>query len=257
MNQAEKRAYLIEALLRECAEYEGIEVPTEEALQRKFLRGLVNVRPAVPIAEAWLKVQDAYLQEELARKGVTAVEDLSPLQPGLYVWQGDITTLACDGIVNAANSGLTGCYHPNHGCIDNAIHSFAGVQLRGHCAAMIEMQGHPEPVGKAKITPGFNLPAKYIVHTVGPIVGDALTVADEEALAACYRSCLALAHAKGLKSLAFCCISTGEYHFPNQRAAEIAMATVKDYMKKSISVEKVVFNVFKDEDRAIYEALLG
>lgn len=201
-------------------------------------------------------MQDAYLQGETAAKVITDIADLTPIQPGLYLWQGDITTLKCDAIVNAANSGMTGCYIPNHRCIDNAIHTFAGVELRLACAELMQ-QGYPEPTGRAKITPAFNLPCKYVLHTVGPIIDGRVTKADKELLASCYRSCLELAAENGLESVAFCCISTGEFHFPNEQAAQIAVETVKEFLKTQTSVKKVIFNVFKDLDKAIYEKLLG
>ena len=202
-------------------------------------------------------MQDAYLQGETAAKVITDIADLTPIQPGLYLWQGDITTLKCDAIANAANSGMTGCYIPNHRCIDNAIHTFAGVELRLACAELMEQQGYPEPIGRAKITPAFNLPCKYVLHTVGPIIDGRVTKADKELLASCYRSCLELAAENGLESVAFCCISTGEFHFPNEQAAQIAVETVKEFLKTQTSVKKVIFNVFKDLDKAIYEKLLG
>ena len=204
----------------------------------------------------FLQIQDEYLQEETAAKGITDAADLVPMQPGLYLWQGDITTLKCDAIVNAANSGMTGCYCSNHGCIDNAIHTYAGVQLRLACAEIMDRQGYPEPTGQAKITPAFDLPCRYVLHTVGPIVSGRVTAQNKELLASCYRSCLELAAEKGLESVAFCCISTGEFHFPNEQAAEIAVQTVKAFLKKQTSVKKVIFNVFKDMDKKIYERLL-
>ena len=179
------------------------------------------------------------------------------MQPGLYVWQGDITTLRCDAIVNAANSGMTGCYVPNHRCIDNAIHTYAGVELRLACKKLMEQQGCSEPTGQAKITPAFNLPCRYVLHTVGPIVRDRVTRRDRELLASCYRSCLELAAENGLESVAFCCISTGIFHFPNQPAAEIAVKTVRDFLAGNTSVKKVIFNVFKDRDNEIYHRLLS
>lgn len=183
-------------------------------------------------------------------------ELLQPVKPGIYLWQGDITTLHCDAIVNAANSGMTGCYVPNHRCIDNCIHTFAGIQLRLACEEMMEKQGHEEPTGQAKITPAFNLPCKYILHTVGPIIYGKLRQKDCELLASCYRSCLNLAAENGLESVAFCCISTGEFHFPNEKAAEIAVETVQEFLQKKTSVKKVIFNVFKDTGREIYKHLL-
>ena len=179
------------------------------------------------------------------------------LRPGLYLWQGDITTLKCDAIVNAANSGMTGCYIPNHRCIDNAIHTYAGVELRQYCEEIMERQGHPEPTGQARITPAFNLPCRYILHTVGPIISDRVTRRDRELLASCYRSCLELAAEHGLESVAFCCISTGEFRFPNRLAADIAVETVMDFLKGQTSVKKVIFNVFKNLDRELYEKRLG
>lgn len=256
MDQLERRLYLIESLIKENPAHSDLKIPADSNAQRKLLRGLMNVREAGPISEEFLQVQDEYLHRVIQAKGVTRLEDLEPIQPGLYIWQGDITTLAVDAIVNAANSGMTGCYYPNHGCIDNAIHTFAGVQLRQLCATIMDEQGHLEPTGQAKITEGFNLPSKYIIHTVGPIVRGPLTKADEAALVSCYRSCFALARENGLESIAFCCISTGEFGFPNARAAELAVATIKELMVEPSSVKQVIFNVFKDVDRMLYESLL-
>ncbi len=257
MNQSEKRQFLIQSLLQERPEYQDLSIPAESESQRQLLRGLMNIRTPQCIGADFLKMQDAYLQDETAAKGITDVADLMPIQPGLYLWQGDITTLKCDAIVNAANSGMTGCYIPNHRCIDNAIHTYAGVELRLACEELMEQQGYPEPTGQAKITPAFNLPCKYVLHTVGPIISGRVTKADKELLASCYRSCLELSAENGLESVAFCCISTGEFHFPNDLAAEIAVRTVKDFLKKQTSVKKVIFNVFKDLDKKIYARLLG
>ena len=257
MNQSEKRLFLIQSLLKERPEYRDIAIPAEPDSQRQLLRVLMNLRAPQRADADFLQTQDAYLQGETAAKGITDAADLAPMQPGLYLWQGDITTLQCDAIVNAANSGMTGCYIPNHRCIDNAIHTFAGVELRLACAELMEQQGYPEPTGRAKITPAFNLPCRYVLHTVGPIIDGRVTKADKELLASCYRSCLALAAENGLESVAFCCVSTGEFHFPNDLAAEIAVATVKEFLKKQPSVKKVIFNVFKDLDKAIYAKLLG
>ena len=257
MNQSEKRQFLIQSLLKERPEYRDMGIPADINSQRQLLRGLMNIRAPRRADTAFLKMQDAYLQGETAAKGITDIADLTPVQPGLYLWQGDITTLKCDAIVNAANSGMTGCYIPNHRCIDNAIHTFAGVELRLACAELMEQQGCPEPAGQAKITPAFNLPCRYVLHTVGPIISGRVTKEDKELLASCYRSCLELAAENNLESVAFCCISTGEFHFPNDLAAEIAVPTVKEFLKKQTSVKKVIFNVFKDLDKAIYEKLLG
>ena len=256
MNQSEKRLFLIQSLLNERPSCQKQIIPADSERQKILLRGLMNVRRPVRIGADFLQVQDAYLQDETAAKGITDIADLTPIQPGLYLWQGDITTLKCDAIVNAANSGMTGCYIPNHRCIDNAIHTYAGVELRLACEELMEQQGYPEPTGQAKITPAFNLPCRYVLHTVGPIIDGRVTKKDKELLASCYRSCLELAAEKGLESVAFCCISTGEFHFPNELAAEIAVRTVKEFLKKQNSVKKVIFNVFKDLDKTIYEKLL-
>ena len=256
MNQSERRMSLIRVLLKEHPEYQGLQIPADADTQRQLLRGLLNIREPRRIGTDFLQIQDAYLQEETAAKGITDAADLMPLQPGLYLWQGDITTLKCDAIVNAANSDMTGCYCPNHSCIDNAIHTYAGVQLRLACAEIIDRQGHPEPTGQAKITAAFDLPCRYVLHTVGPIINGRVTKADKELLSSCYRSCLELAAEKGLESVAFCCISTGEFHFPNQLAAEIAVQTVKEFLQTPTSIKKVIFNVFKDMDKKIYERLL-
>ena len=256
MNQSEKRLFLIQSLLNERPSCQKQIIPADSERQKILLRGLMNVRRPVRIGADFLQVQDAYLQGETVAKGITDIADLTPIQPGLYLWQGDITTLKCDAIVNAANSGMTGCYIPNHRCIDNAIHTFAGVELRLACEELMEQQGYPEPTGQAKITPAFNLPCRYVLHTVGPIIDGRVTQRDRELLASCYRSCLELAAENGLESVAFCCISTGEFHFPNELAAEIAVRTVKDFLKKQTSVKKVIFNVFKDLDKTIYEKLL-
>ena len=256
MTQAQRRLLLIQSLLKEKPAYRDLGIPAEPESQRQLLRGLLNLRVPQHADADFLQMQDAYLQGETAAKVITDIADLTPIQPGLYLWQGDITTFKCDAIVNAANSGMTGCYIPNHRCIDNAIHTFAGVELRLTCEQLMEQQGYPEPTGQAKITPAFNLPCRYVLHTVGPIISGIVTKEDKELLASCYRSCLELAAENGLESVAFCCISTGEFHFPNDLAAEIAVRTVKEFLKKQTSVKKVIFNVFKDLDKAIYEKLL-
>lgn len=257
MSQTENRKYLIQKLLGEQPLYKGTHIPAEEGAQKRLLRALFNVRAPKPVNGEFLRIQDEYLQEELRRKGITDVEDLQPIAPDIYLWQGDITTLKCDAIVNAANAQMLGCFCPNHGCIDNAIHTFAGVQLRSECAALMAAKGGEEQTGQAMITKAYNLPCKYILHTVGPIVYGSLTPKHEGQLASCYRSCLELAEEKGLQSIAFCCISTGEFHFPNDRAAEIAIQTVNAFKAASKSKIKVIFNVFKDYDREIYEQYLG
>ena len=255
MTQDERRRFLLEFLLRERGE--TMALPGDEAAQRRLLRALCNVREPVPAPADFLAVQDAYLQEETRRKGVTDAARIPEAEPGIRLWRGDITTLRCDAIVNAANSALLGCFVPCHGCIDNAIHTYAGVQLRLACAELMAAQGHPEPAGRAKITPAFNLPSRYVLHTVGPIVRNRPTARDEALLAACYRSCLELAAAHGARSVAFCCISTGEFHFPNARAAQIAVQTVREVRKTLQHEMDVIFNVYQERDLRIYEGLLA
>lgn len=257
MNQSERRNYLIDSLLEEKKEYKKILLPQSAGEQKALLRSLMNVRMAAPISEVFLQIQDEYLKEETKKKGITDIRVLKPVEEGIYLWQGDITTLKCDAIVNAANSGMTGCYQPCHNCIDNCIHTYAGIQLRNACAKIMEKQGYEEPTGRAKITPAFNLPCKYVLHTVGPIVQGHLTEEHEELLASCYRSCLEIADENDVKSMAFCCISTGVFMFPNERAAEIAVQTVRDYRREKNSGIEVIFNVWKDVDYEIYRELLG
>ena len=256
MNQNERRIFLIQELLKENKRYEDMEIPQDFEEQRALLHALMNVRIAKNVDDEFIKVQDEYLQEEIKRKGIVDIDDLKPIKDGIYLWQGDITTLRCDVIVNAANSGMTGCYVPNHRCIDNCIHSFAGVQLRLECDEIMTKQGHGEPTGQAKITNSYNLPCKYIIHTVGPIINGKLTSEDCDLLESCYKSCLELAVKNNLESIAFCCISTGEFHFPNDKSAQIAVKTVEEFMKKETSLKKVIFNVFKDMDKEIYRKLL-
>ena len=257
MNQNERRIFLIQELLKENKRYEDMEIPQDFEEQRELLRALMNVRIAKNVDDEFIKVQDEYLKEEIKRKGIVDIDDLKPIKDGIYLWQGDITTLRCDVIVNAANSGMTGCYVPNHRCIDNCIHSFAGVQLRLECDEIMTKQGYSEPTGQAKITNSYNLPCKYIIHTVGPIINGKLTSEDCDLLESCYKSCLELAAKNNLDSIAFCCISTGEFHFPNDKAAQIAVKTVEEFMKKETSLKKVIFNVFKDMDDEIYRKLFG
>lgn len=256
MTQNERLNFLISYLLNEQTEYKNITVPTTIEEKRRLFRSLMNVRPPVPASKDFLEIQDEYLKERLMERGVTKKEDLTPMQPGLYLLKGDITTLAADAIVNAANSQLLGCFVPCHSCIDNAIHTYAGVQLRLECEHIMAQQQSEERAGRAKITKAYNLPCRYVLHTVGPIIFGAVTDKDCELLASCYRSCLELTAAYDLKSVAFCCISTGEFHFPNKLAAEIAVRTVKEYQKENPSKMEVIFNVFKDSDYKIYRRLL-
>ena len=257
MKQSERRIFLIKSLLQERTEYRDISISADTEQQKQLLRALMNVRAPQQIGTEFLRIQDEYLKYEIAAKGITDVAELTPFQQGIYLWQGDITTLKCDAVVNAANSGMTGCYIPNHRCIDNAIHTFAGMQLRLICDNLMEQQGYPEPAGGAKITPAFNLPSRYVLHTVGPVISGKVKKYERELLASCYRSCLELAAKNKLESVAFCCISTGEFHFPNELAAEIAVQSVKEFFRLQTGVKKVIFNVFKDLDKNIYQKLLG
>lgn len=262
MKQNERRNYLISRLLNEQPQYKSMEIPKNIQEQKTLLRALFNVRMPRKVSDEFLRVQDDYLKEEISKKGIVKISDLQPIQKGIYLWQGDITRLKADAIVNAANSGMTGCYQPNHTCIDNCIHTFAGIQLRLECAGIMEKQGFPEPTGQAKITSGYNLPCKYVLHTVGPIVNrtafglEGLTSEHCRQLASCYQSCMELAEKNDCGSIAFCCISTGVFHFPNKKAAEIAVRTVKEYREKMRSKMEVVFNVFRDDDYEVYENLL-
>lgn len=257
MNQEERRRFLIEELLREHPLYRRQEIPADTDSQKVLLRSLMNVRQPAPVSHRFLEVQDVYLQKELSEKKITRLSELHPVREGIYLWRGDITTLECGAVVNAANSGMTGCYQPCHTCIDNCIHTYAGVQLRLKCAEIMEQQGYAEPAGHAKITPAYNLPCKYVVHTVGPVVEGKLTKRHCELLESCYRSCLKLADENDVGSIAFCCISTGVFMFPNDRAAEIAVRIVEDYKAETGSKIEVIFNVFTEQDERIYRKLLG
>ncbi|HEM3568413.1 protein-ADP-ribose hydrolase [Streptococcus suis] len=232
-----------------------LDLPQNREEQERVLRALMNIwEPKVMPAEFW-SLQDAYLQEKLTQKRVTGLSDLQEVEPQIYLWQGDITSLEVDAIVNAANSQLLGCFVPHHRCIDNAIHSQAGLQLRLACYQLMKAQGHLEAAGQAKITPAYNLPANYVIHTVGPIIQAEVRPQDEALLASSYQKSLELAVEKGLTSIAFCCISTGEFRFPNQLAAEIAVRTVRNFIKEHPEIN-VIFNVFKDEDKENYQKLL-
>ncbi len=254
MTQEEKRIYLINSLLDEKKEYKDTALPKDEKEQKALLRALLNVRLPAPLSEEFLKIQDEYLKAEIKEKGITNYKDLKPFKNGIHLWQGDITTLKCDAVVNAANSQMLGCFYPIHKCIDNAIHTFAGAQLR---LKMNEIMGG----GKAKngcaiITKAYNLPSKYIIHTVGPIVNYSLTPRHKTELEQCYLNCINLADEYKLSSIAFCCISTGEFGFPNDEACKIAINTVKNYKEKTGSKIEVIFNVFKDRDKELYERYL-
>ena len=233
-----------------------MKIHPETTRQKVLLRSLMNIRMPGEMDHAFLQIQDAYLSEENRTKGIVTLADMEEVQPDLSIWKGDITRLKVGAIVNAANSGMTGCYHPCHTCIDNCIHTYAGIQLRNYCNDMMIKQGHEEPTGQAKITPAFNLPCDYVIHTVGPIVQGKLKKEHEYLLTSCYESCLRIADEHEVRSIAFCCISTGVFMFPNKRAAELAVQTVKQYKEKTKSKIKVIFNVFKAEDERLYKQLL-
>lgn len=256
MNQTERRIFLIQELLNEQPRYHNMEIPTDAQEQKDLLRSLMNVRMPREVSDEYLSIEAEYLQQEMADKGIVSLDDLASIQGDLYLWQGDITLLACDAIVNAANSQMLGCFQPLHTCIDNCIHSFAGLSLRNACHELMQKQGHEEPTGAAKITPAFNLPCRYVIHTVGPIVTGRLTQRHCDLLTSCYRSCLEIAAENGCGSIAFCCISTGVFGFPQREAAEIAVRTVKEYKAKTGSDIKVIFNVFKDTDLYLYRKIL-
>lgn len=246
---------LINYLLNENPEYRKVRIPSSENEQFRLYRSLVNVRSAYEISAEYLAAEDEYLRQKTAEKGITDIADLSPVEDDIYLWRGDITTLKCGAIVNAANSGMTGCYQPCHNCIDNCIHTFAGIRLRLECAEIMKKQGYPEPTGQAKITPAYNLPCEYVIHTVGPIVQGKLIAEHCGLLKSCYQSCLELAVQNGIDSIAFCCISTGVFGFPKKEAAEIAVRTVRNFMKSHRI--KVIFNVFGNEDYGIYRKILS
>lgn len=223
----------------------------------KLFRALCNIRKPQAVSEAFLATQNAFLQTWNESRQLTSLADLTEVGKQLYVWQGDITSLAVDGIVNAANSDMLGCMQANHNCIDNIIHTRAGVQLRLACHDIMQEQNRKEAVGKAKITDAYNLPATYILHTVGPYVDErGVSPLKAQLLASSYRSCLTLADQYGLDSLAFCCISTGVFNFPQEAAAEIAIQTVKEYVTEKQSSLHIIFNVFENTDLHIYQSLL-
>ena len=256
MNQDERRQDLILALVQEQPQYRNISIPKSENEQKTLLRSLMNIRLPKKMNDEFLTIQDEYLTLENENKGVVTLDNLKEVQQDIYIWKGDITRLKVGAIVNAANSGMTGCYQPCHNCIDNCIHTFAGIQLRNYCDDIIQSQGYEEPTGQAKLTPAFNLPCDYVIHTVGPIVNGRLTKEHENLLTSCYENCLLLATKNNINSIAFCCISTGVFMFPNEKAAQIAVKTVKEYKQKTGSNIKVIFNVFKDNDEKIYSKLL-
>lgn len=252
MTQEERLVCLIEYLLSENKAYDSVVIPENVGEQKLLLRALMNLRLPNAIPDTIRTIQDDYLQEEFNHSIITDWQDLPYMKKQIKLWKGDITKLKVDAIVNAGNSELLGCFIPNHGCIDNAIHSYAGIQLRLACHELMMQQGSPEPVGRAKITKGYALPASYVIHTVGPRIVSQVTKQDIADLLSCYRSCLALAEQHHLTSIAFCCISTGEFHFPNALAAELAIETVEEYLSETQSEIEVIFNVFQQKDYELY-----
>lgn len=257
MDKEEQLDFLIQYLIDE--RNESIDVPNDLQSKKNLFRSLMNIRMPSRISEEFLKVQDDYLTNETLNKDLTSVEDIKKVKGKIALWQGDITTLKADAIVNAANSKLLGCFIPMHNCIDNVIHSAAGIQLREECNTIMKIQDKDEGIGKAKITGAYNLPSKHVIHTVGPAIAQGMlpSKSDCEDLASCYNSCLDIASQNNLDSLAFCCISTGIFNFPQDLAAEIAITTVEEYLKSNeTSLNNVIFNVFTDRDYLIYKNLL-
>ena len=254
----EKLNNLIAYLLSERPEWNDLTIPAKESEQFRLYRSLVNIRPAEKASAEYLKAEDEFLQKLTVQKGITDIADLQPIEKNIYLWKGDITTLQCGAIVNAANSGMTGCYQPCHNCIDNCIHTYAGIQLRLACNELMQKQGHKEGTGLCKITPAFNLPSRYVLHTVGPIIYTSVGKREKILLANCYKNCLETASQNQLESVAFCCISTGVFSFPQELAARIAVEMVEQWLAENpdSSVKKVVFNVFGNKDLEIYQGLL-
>lgn len=259
MDRLEKIRFLNKILLDEMPDCKDLAAQFDEGVdaQRRLLRSLMNLRRPGSLNWAFLEVQDALLSAERDEKGVVELAQLPvTADPRLYLWKGDITRLKVDAIVNAASAAMLGCFKPCHNCIDNVIHSAAGLQLREACHEIMARQKHEAPMGSAIITEGYNLPARFVIHTVGPIIHDDVTPRDADLLAACYHACLSLAEDNGLKSIALCCISTGEYRFPKALAAQIAVEAVKTFLNSGDHGMKVIFNVFTDEDHKLYRRLL-
>ncbi|MBS1348516.1 MAG: protein-ADP-ribose hydrolase [Firmicutes bacterium] len=258
IDQEARLNYLIDILINEQALYQKTDIPDDYPSRRQLLRALMNIRKPAPLAADFLQVQDEFLSQEAQEKGIVTAEDIpyAPQYPRISLWRGDITTLKVDAIANAANASLLGCFIPCHDCIDNAIHSAAGLQLREECHQLITEQGHLEFTGQAKITKGYNLPASYIIHTVGPVIETTPSVREAGLLASCYSSCLQIAQEMQLATIAFCCISTGIFNFPQYKAAQIAFHTVNDFLASVAYPQRVIFNVFTQNDERIYRQLL-
>lgn len=261
--QEQRLDFLVEAFKADSDEYKDLQTPEDTEGKKQILRSLMNIRMPKKVSDEVLTVQDEYLSERADEKGIVTLSDIPIIRDGLSIWQGDITRLAVDAIVNAANSQMLGCFVPMHTCIDNCIHTFAGVQLRAECSRQMNQlrtrygRDYEQPTAVPMLTNAYNLPAKKVIHIVGPIVQYQLTPDLEKDLADCYRNTLDMCLDNGLKSIAFCCISTGVFRFPNQRAAEIAVTTVEGWLAShSGQIERVIFNVFKDEDKKYYEELI-
>ena len=261
--QEQRLDYLVERFKADSVRYRDLQTPEDTEGKRRLLRSLMNIRMPKELDASVLAVQDEYLRERVRENGIVSPADIPEIRDGISVWQGDITRLALDAIVNAANSQMLGCFVPMHTCIDNCIHTFAGVQLRAECSRQMEQlrsrygRDYEQPTAVPMLTDAYNLPAKKVIHIVGPIAADGLTKELEEELAACYRNTLDMCLENGLKTVAFCCISTGVFRFPNRRAAEIAVKTVTEWLSEHEGkTDRVIFNVFKDEDRRYYEQLL-
>lgn len=261
--QDQRLDYLVDAFKKDSVQYKELETPKDTEGKRRILRSLMNIRMPRKMDKAVLSVQDEYLQERVRENGIVELDDIPMIRDRMSIWQGDITRLAVDAIVNAANSQMLGCFVPMHTCIDNCIHTFAGVELRAECSRQMNQlrlkygKDYEQPTAVPMLTDAYNLPAKKVIHIVGPIVRYELTPELEKDLADCYRNTLDMCLEHDLKSVAFCCISTGVFHFPNKRAAEIAVSTVSSWLSQHPSaMERVIFNVFKDEDKTYYEELI-
>ena len=261
--QEQRLDYLVEKFKADSVRYQDLETPEDIQGKRRILRSLMNIRMPRKMDDVVLAVQDEYLQERIRENGIVTADEIPVIKDGICIWQGDITRLDIDAIVNAANSQMLGCFVPMHTCIDNCIHTFAGVQLRAECARQMNLlrarygRDYEQPTAIPMLTDAYNLPSKKVIHIVGPIVEYTLTAELEEKLADCYRNTLDLCLENGLRTVAFCCISTGVFRFPNERAAQIAVQTVTGWLKEHDGqMDQVIFNVFKDEDRKIYEKLL-
>lgn len=257
MTQDERLLFLIDCLKKESAEYSALKIPDNFDEKKTILRALVNMRKPSPVSDEFIAVENEFLQGEQSKKNIATIDKMTATQQNIYLWKGDITALKVDAIVNAANSAALGCFVPCHNCIDNIIHTNAGVQLRLECDKVMKERGTALETGDAIITGAYNLPSKFVIHTVGPIISGSVTKKDKDALSQCYRTCLSLCKERAIKSIAFCCISTGVFHFPNKEAAEVAIEAVRDFVQKNRLDIKIVFNVFKEVDYEIYKRLLG